>query len=81
MYGYLNKYTSTSIKFNTEKTDYYNFNAIEGNWGNFYAGDPEHLPHSCPPPMGKPFLITRFVDTNLMADLTTGYPRLELPIF
>ena len=38
IYGYLKKYTSTSIKFNTETPDYENFKTIEGNWGNFYAG-------------------------------------------
>ena len=37
-----------------------------------YAGEPEDLTHSCPHPMGKPVLITSFVDDNLMADLTTG---------
>ena len=38
LYGYLKKYTSTSIKFNTEMNAYDNFKTIEGNWGNFYAG-------------------------------------------
>ena len=31
LYCYLNKYTSTSIKFNTETPDYDNFKTIEGN--------------------------------------------------
>ena len=41
LYGYLNKYTSTYIKSNTETSDYENFKIIEGNWGNLYAGEPK----------------------------------------
>ena len=53
IYGYLKKYTSTSIKFNTETPDNMKFKTIEGNWGKLNAGEPEYLPHSCPPPMYK----------------------------
>ena len=38
IYGYLKKYTSTSIKFNKKTPEYKNFNTIEGYWGNLYAG-------------------------------------------
>ena len=72
VYGYLNKYTSKSIKFNIEKHDYKKFNTIEGNWGKFYAGETEDLLLACLPLMCKPVLITSFADANLMADLTTG---------
>ena len=72
LYVYLKKHTSTSINFNKETPDYKKFNTIEGNWGSLYAEEPEYLPHSCPPHMGKPVMITSFVDANLMADLNTG---------
>ena len=45
LYGYLKKYISTSINFNTGTPDYESFKTIKGNWGNLYAGDPEDLPH------------------------------------
>ena len=45
---------------------------MEVIWGNFYAGEPEYLPHSFPPTMVKPVLITSFFNTNFMADLNTG---------
>ena len=70
IYGYLNKYTSTSIKFNIEMPTYENLKTIKGNWGNLYSGELEDLTHSCQPPMVKPVLISRFVSANLMADLT-----------
>ena len=38
LYGYLKKYTSTSIKFSTETTAYEKIKTIEGHWGNLYAG-------------------------------------------
>ena len=41
LYDYLNKCSSTSIKFNTETPDSENFKTIEGNWGNLYSGKPE----------------------------------------
>ena len=72
LYGYLNKYTYTSIKFNTEMPAYDNFKTIKGNWCNLYAVEHEDFPHSCLPPMGKPFLISRFFDANLIAYMTTG---------
>ena len=50
---------------------YDNFKTTEGKRGNLYVGEPEDLPHSCPPPVCKPVLISRFVDENLMDDLTT----------
>ena len=70
--SYLKKCTSMSIKFNTKMPVYYNFNTIEGNWGNQYDGEPEDLPHSFPTPMGNPVLISRFFDANLMNYLTMG---------
>ena len=72
LYEYLNKYTYTSINFNTEIPAYANFKRIEGNWGNLYAGETEDLPHSCPPPMGKPVSVSSAVDANLMKDLDMG---------
>ena len=53
-------------------TTYDSFKTIELNWGNVYDGKPEDLPHSFPPPMEKPVLISRFVDANVMSDLTMG---------
>ena len=70
--GYLNNHTSTSIKLNTKMPVYDNFNTIEGNWGNLYTGEPEDLPCSCTPTMGKPVLISSFLYYNPMDDLTTG---------
>ena len=61
-----------SIEFNTNIHIYDNFKAIEGNWGNLYSGEPEDLPHLYPPYMVNPVLISRFVNANLMADMTTG---------
>ena len=70
--GFLNKCPITSIKFNTDMPAYDNFKTVELNWGNLYAGKPEDLPQSCPPPMGKPVLISSFYYVNLMTDMTTG---------
>ena len=70
LYGYLNKYTSVSIKFNSKIPDYDNFKTIEEKWVNLYAGYPEGLPKSCLSPMGKPVLIYSFVDSNLMSNMT-----------
>ena len=53
IYGYPNKYSSTSIKFNTEIPVYDNFKTIDVNCGNIYDDEPKDLPHLCPPPYGK----------------------------
>ena len=75
LYGYLNKYTSTSTKLNTEIIDYGNFNKIEGNWGNLYSVEPEDIPPSCTHHTGNPVLISIFFDPNLMDDLATGISK------
>ena len=60
------------INFNTKMPVYDELNIIDVYWGNIYDGEPEDHPHSCPPPMGKPILISIFVNDNLMADITTA---------
>ena len=45
LFGYLNKYTSTSIKINTDMPAYENLKTIEEKWGNLYAVEPEDLYH------------------------------------
>ena len=72
IYCYLNKYTSASIKLNTEMPIYDDFKNISKNLGNMYYGKPEELPHLCPNPMGNLVLISRFVHDKIMDDLTTG---------
>ena len=72
IYSCLNKYNCTYINFSTDMTVYNNYKTIKGNRGNLYSVDTEGLPHSCSPHICNTVLIFRFVDADLMADLTMG---------
>jgi hypothetical protein len=73
IYGYLSKMRHAVIRVRTEEPDYSALPTKVYDWEqSIYAGAEEILPDDCPPPLGKPVVMTTFVDANLYHDLVSG---------
>ena len=73
IYGYLYKMRNGVIRIRTEEPDYSGLPQKLYDWEHsVYAGAEELMPHDAPPPLGKPVVMTTFVDANLYHDLVNG---------
>jgi hypothetical protein len=73
IYGYLHKMKNGTIRIRVEEPDYSGLPDKVYDWEcSVYAGAEELLPTDAPIPLGKPIVMTTFVDANLYHDLVTG---------
>ena len=73
IYGYLYKMRNATIRIRTEEPDYSELPEKIYDWEqSVYAGAEELMPHDAPAPLGKPVVMTTYVDANLYHDLTNG---------
>lgn len=71
--GYLSKFRDGALRVRTEEPDFSNLPEKKYDWEYSVYGDvQEILPHDAPEPLGKPVVLTTFVDANLYHDLITG---------
>ena len=61
-----------AIRFWTHEPDYTDLPSKEHDWFPIYGKARELLPHEAPPPLGKPVILTHYVDANLFHDVLTG---------
>ena len=73
IYGYLYKMRNAMIRIRTEEPDYSGLPDKVYDWEqSVYTGAEELMPHDAPTPLGKPVVMTTFVDANLYHDLVNG---------
>jgi hypothetical protein len=73
IYGYLRKMKHGTIKIRTELPDYSNIPDVNYEWEHtVYRGAKEEVPHDAPRPLGKPIVMTHFLDANLYHDMVNG---------
>lgn len=73
LFGYVRKFPHALIRVRTEEPDYSNIPVPDHDWTYSVYGDvTEEVPADIPVPLGKPVVITTFVDANLYHCLTTG---------
>jgi hypothetical protein len=71
--SYLSKMKHGVIRFRTGIPDYSDLETIEYDWAKSVYGDiNESIPHNVPEALGKPIVLTHYVDANLMHCLLTG---------
>jgi hypothetical protein len=73
MVSYLMRFRDASIRFRTDEPNYTDLPERMVSWDTSVYGDAsEQLPHEFPIPLGKPVVLTHFVDANLYHDWVTG---------
>lgn len=73
IHGYLIKYKHGIIRIRTDEPDYSDIPDKVYPWDySVYAGAKEEIPTDAPKPLGKPIVLTHFVDANLYHDLISG---------
>ena len=73
IYGYLYKMRNATIRIRTGEPDYSDLPEKVYDWEqSVYAGAEELMPHDAPTPLGKPVVMTTYVDANLYHDLING---------
>ena len=73
VHGYLRKFKHGIVRINTEEPDYSAIPVERFDWENTcYPGAMEEIPDDLPRPLGKPVVMTHFVDANLYHDLISG---------
>ena len=71
--GYLSKFKDGAITIRTEEPDFSSLPEKKYDWEHSVYGDvQELLPDDAPEPLGKPVVLTTYVDANLYHDLITG---------
>ena len=71
--GYLVKMKHTVIIFRTRLSDYSNITHIKNDWEYYIYGNvKEELPKDAPKSLGKPNILTHYVDANLYHDILIG---------
>ena len=71
--GYLSKMKHATIRVLVEQPDYSNLPETRYEWASSVYGDiKEELPDNAPRPLGKPVVMTTYVDANLFHDHITG---------
>jgi Reverse transcriptase (RNA-dependent DNA polymerase) len=73
IYGYLYKMRNTAIRIQVDEPDYSVLPTKVYDWEqSIYTGAEELIPDDNPIPLGKPVVMTTFVDANLYHDLVMG---------
>ena len=73
IHGYLRKMKDGVIRIRTEEPDYSNLPTVEHDWSHTqYPDAREPIPDDAPEPLGKPIVMTTFVDANLYHDILSG---------
>jgi hypothetical protein len=71
--GYLHRMKNSTIRFRTHEPDYSDMPNAEHDWDASVYGDvAEELPYKAPEPLGKPVVLTHYVDANLYHNVLTG---------
>ena len=71
--GYLCKMKHGYICVRTGELAFLDIGSTTYDWTRMVCGDvKEQLPTDAPKPMGKPVVLTGYVDTNRLHDMTTG---------
>jgi hypothetical protein len=71
--GYLKKMDNGVIRIRTGQPDYSTVGEREYKWDrSIYAGAAEIIPEDAPTSLGKPIVLTTYVDANLYHDMLTG---------
>ncbi len=70
IYSYLSKMHHGTVRIRTEEPDYSDLPEQELDWTCSVYGDiKEEIPSDIPTPLGKPVVLSHYVDANLMHDL------------
>ena len=73
IYGYLSKMRHATIRVRTQEPDYSDIPDRMYDWATSIYGDvKEVLADNLPSPLGKPVVLTTYVDANLYHDMVTG---------
>jgi len=73
VYGYLARNPDGVICVRTNEPDYSDIQDIKYDWEcSVYGPISELVPDDVPPPLGKPVIMTTYMDANLYHDLITG---------
>jgi hypothetical protein len=73
IFGYVLGTKDAGIRVRTEEPDYSSFPDQVFDWSYSVYGDVEEgIPHDIPDPLGKPVVLTTYVDANLYHDLVSG---------
>ena len=73
IYGYLSKMRHATIRVRTSQPDYSDLPDQDFDWASSVYGNVEEtIPSDAPEPLGKPVLMTTYVDANLFHDMVTG---------
>jgi hypothetical protein len=71
--GYLCKMKHGYIRIRTDPPDYSDLHEAHYDWARTVYGEvKEERPHNAPRPLGKPVVLTSYVDANLYHDMITG---------
>jgi hypothetical protein len=71
--GYLYKMKQGCIRVRTDEPDYSGMSETDYDWARtVYGRVKEELPTNAPKPLGKPVVMTTYVDANLYHDMMTG---------
>ena len=73
IYGYLSKMCHATIPIRTGLPDYSDLPDPDYDWTHsVYGNVKEDSPDDAPTPLGKPVILTTYVDANLFHDMATG---------
>ena len=73
IYGYLYKFEAGYCRVETDEPDLSHLPEPAYDWGeSIYGNVTEEFPDDAPEPLGKPVVLTTYVDANLYHDLITG---------
>jgi hypothetical protein len=71
--GYLSKMKHGYIRIRTEEPDYSDMPEAQYDWSrSVYGRVKEEIPKDIPNPLGKPVVMTSYVDANLYHDMLSG---------
>jgi len=71
--GYLSKMKHAAIRVRVEEPDYSDLPETQYDWSSsVYGNIKEEVPDNAPKPLGKPVVMTSYVDANLYHDYSTG---------
>ena len=73
IFGYIKKFPAGYIRVRTDEPDYSDLPDQDYDWTySVYGNVTEQIPSDIPEPLGKPVVLTTYVDANLYHDWITG---------